>query len=61
MKKLIVIIIILLMIFVGMYISKQNKIASNHNTEVSVDEINKSNIEAEKKKKEIRPCLNLKM
>lgn len=41
MKKLIVIIIILLMIFVGMYISKQNKIASNHNTEVSVDEINK--------------------
>lgn len=41
MKKLIVIIIILLMIFVGMYIYKQNKIASNHNTEVSVDEINK--------------------
>ncbi len=41
MKKLIVIIIILLMIFVGMYIYRQNRIASNQSTEVSVDEINK--------------------
>ena len=38
---MIVIIIILLLIFVGMYIYKQNRITSNQNTEVSVDEINK--------------------
>ena len=41
MKKLIVIIIILLMIFIGMYIYKQNRIVNNQNTEVSVEEINK--------------------
>ena len=41
MKKLIVIIIILLMIFVGMYIYKQSRITTNHTTEVSVDEISK--------------------
>ena len=41
MKKLIVIIIILLMIFVGMYIYKQSRITTNQTTEVSVDEISK--------------------
>lgn len=41
MKKLIVIIIILLSIFVGMYIQRQNKIITNHSSEVSVDEINR--------------------
>lgn len=40
MKKLIVIIIILLMIFVGMYIYRQNRIITNQSSEVSVDEIN---------------------
>ena len=40
MKKLIVIIIILLVIFVGMYIYRQNRIVSNQSAEVSVDEIN---------------------
>lgn len=40
MKKLIVIIIILLVIFVGMYIYRQNRIVSNRSSEVSVDEIN---------------------
>ena len=40
MKKLIVIIIILLVIFVGMYIYRQNRIISNQPSEVSVDEIN---------------------
>lgn len=40
MKKLIVIIIILLVIFVGMYIYRQNRIISNLASEVSVDEIN---------------------
>ena len=40
MKKLIVIIIILLVIFVGMYIYRQNRIVSNQLSEVSVDEIN---------------------
>ena len=40
MKKLIVIIIILLMIFVGMYIYKQSRITNRQNTEVSVEEIN---------------------
>ena len=39
MKKLIVIIIILLVIFVGMYIYRQNRIISNQPSEVSVDEI----------------------
>ena len=41
MKKMIVIIIILLMIFVGMYIYKQSRITNKQNTEVSVEEINK--------------------
>ena len=40
MKKLIVIIIILLVICVGMYIYRQNRIVSNQSAEVSVDEIN---------------------
>ena len=40
MKKLIVIIIILLMIFVGMYIYRQNRIITNQSSEVSVDKIN---------------------
>lgn len=41
MKKLIVIIIILFIIFVGMYIYKQTRITNHQNTEVSVEEINK--------------------
>lgn len=41
MKKMIVIIIILLMIFVGMYIYKQSRITNRQNAEVSVEEINK--------------------
>lgn len=40
MKKLIVIIVILLMIFIGMYIQKQNKIEVSKNSEITVDEIN---------------------
>ena len=40
MKKLIVIIIILFIIFVGMYIYRQNRIITNQSSEVSVDEIN---------------------
>ncbi len=39
MKKLIIIMIILLIIFIGMYIYKQNKIITNQASEVSVDEI----------------------
>ena len=41
MKKLIVIIIILFIIFVGMYIYKQTRVTNHQNTEVSVEEINK--------------------
>ena len=41
MKKFIVIILILLIIFIGMFVYRQNKITQNKNTEVTVDEINK--------------------
>ena len=41
MKKLIVIIFILLIIFIGMYAYRQNKITANRNSEITVDEINK--------------------
>ena len=41
MKKFIVIILILLIIFIGMFAYRQNKIAQNKNAEVTVDEINK--------------------
>lgn len=41
MKKLVVIIFILLTIFIGMYIYKQNKINMNKNNEITIDEINK--------------------
>ena len=41
MKKLIVTIFILLIIFIGMYIYKQNKITANRNNEITIDEINK--------------------
>ena len=51
MKKLIVIIIILLMIFIGMYIYKQNRIVNNQNTEVSVEEINKIELDEKSSKR----------
>lgn len=41
MKKLVVIIIVLLIIFIGMYIYRQNQITINRNNEITVDEINK--------------------
>ena len=41
MKKFIVIIVILLIVFIGMFIYRQNKITQNKNNEVTVDEINK--------------------
>ena len=41
MKKLVLIIIILLIIFIGMYIYRQNQITINRNNEITVDEINK--------------------
>ena len=40
MKKLIVIIVILLMVFIGMYIYKQNEMAVSKNNEITVEEIN---------------------
>lgn len=41
MKKLVVIILILLIIFIGMYVYRQNKIHVNRNSETTIDEINK--------------------
>ena len=41
MKKLIVIILILLIIFIGMYVYKQNKISTNKSSEITIDEITK--------------------
>ena len=41
MKKLIVIILILLIIFIGMYVYKQNKISTNKSNEITIDEITK--------------------
>ena len=41
MKKFIVIIVILLIVFIGMFVYRQNKITQNKNNEVTVDEINK--------------------
>ena len=41
MKKLIVIIFILFIIFIGMYMYRQNKINANKNNEITIDEINK--------------------
>ena len=41
MKKLIVTIFILLIIFIGMYIYKQNKISTNKSNEITIDEITK--------------------
>lgn len=41
MKKLVVIILILLIIFIGMYVYRQNKIHANRNSETTIDEVNK--------------------
>lgn len=41
MKKLIVIIFILFIIFIGMYMYRLNKINTNKNNEITIDEINK--------------------
>ena len=41
MKKLVVIILILLIIFIGMYVYRQNKIHVNRNSETTIEEINK--------------------
>lgn len=41
MKKLIVIILILLIIFIGMYVYEQNKISTNKSSEITIDEITK--------------------
>ena len=41
MKKLVDIILILLIIFIGMYVYRQNKIHVNRNSETTIDEINK--------------------
>lgn len=41
MKKFIVIILILLIIFIGMYVYRLNRIIQNKNSEVTVEEINK--------------------
>ena len=41
MKKLVVIILILLIIFIGMYVYRQNKIHVNRNSETTIDEVNK--------------------
>lgn len=40
MKKLIIIIFVLLMVFIGMYIYKQNEMAVSKNNEITVEEIN---------------------
>ncbi len=41
MKKFIIIILILLIIFIGMYVYRQNRLIQNKNSEVTVEEINK--------------------